>query len=159
MKHYIVGLDPGSTIGFALLDLDGHLIAVDSFKGNLSETISRVCRYGKVIIVGTDVCKIPKSVEKFAARVGAIIVSPNHDLLFHEKRRKTKDYLKFHSITLKDKHQRDALAAALVAYRHYRCLFNRIDNEVVDREISSEVKKIVLMNNISIKQAMRTVEH
>lgn len=155
MDGFIIGLDPGSTIGYAVLDFDGDLVEVDSFKENMSTTILEISKYGKVLLIGTDVMKIPKFVKKVAVQLGARIVSPGYDLLYDEKRKKTKEYLKEKDIKLKDKHQQDALAAALVAYRHIGGLFNRIDNEITDREISREVKKIVLIEDIPIKHALR----
>lgn len=158
MKYYIAGLDPGSTIGYALIDLDGKLEVVDSFKGSLNDTIFRVSSYGKVLIVGSDVSKISRTIEKFAATLGAGIVFPDHDLLFHEKRKKTKEFLKLQGFKLKNKHQRDALAAALVAYKHYRGLFNKIDNELDDRDRSNEIKREILVKNIPINKAKLLLE-
>ncbi len=157
MEHYILGLDSGATIGYALLDLDGNLVAIDSFKGTLSETIAKVSMYGKILIIGTDVSKISKFVEKFASKVSAIVVSPDHDLHYNEKRKKTKEYLKKYNLKLKDKHQMDALSAALIAYRHFNTLFNKINNEISDKSLLDEVKKEILINNIPIKKALKMV--
>jgi len=157
MDGYIIGLDPGSKIGYAVLDLDGNLVEVDSFKGDLDNTVKRISKYGKILLVGTDVMKIPKFVRKVSSQFGAKIISPEYDLLFYEKRKKTKEYLKKLDIKLKDKHQMDALAAALIAYRRVGGLFNKIDNEIKDESISREVKKIVLDEGISIKHALKKV--
>src|SRR3989344_5117596 len=128
MNGYFVGLDPGSTIGYAVLDLDGNVISIDSFKGSFADTIRAVTKYGKVLAVGTDVKKVPKFVEKFASKVGAKVIAPNYDLLYYEKLKKTKEYMKKNKIKLSDRHQMDALASALVAYKHFMVLFNKIDN-------------------------------
>ncbi|MFH1592141.1 MAG: DUF460 domain-containing protein [Candidatus Woesearchaeota archaeon] len=157
MDGYIMGLDPGSKIGYAVLDLDGNLIDVNSFKGDLDMVIKELSRYGKILIVGTDVMKVPKSVKKVATQLGAKVISPKYDLFFYEKRKKTKEYLKKREIKLKDKHQRDALAAALVAFRQVNGLFNRIDNEIKDEEVSKEVKKLVILEDIPIKHALRKI--
>ena len=156
MDYYIAGVDPGSTIGFVLLDLNGNLVVAESFKGDLNYTLSKAVKYGKIIIVGTDVCKIPKFVEKFASKLLADIVFPDHDLFYYEKRKRTKEYLKINHIKLEDKHQLDALAAALFAYNSHKALFNKIDNEF-DKESSYEIKKQVLINKIPIKHAIRNL--
>ncbi len=158
MDYYIAGLDPGTTIGFALLDLNGHLVAVDSFKGTIDDVFSLASRYGKIIIVGTDVSKVPKTLEKFASRIGALLISPDYDLMHYEKRKKAKNFLKRYDLKLKDKHQQDALAAALIAYRHFSSLFNKIHNEFSDEEITYAVKKEILLHNTSIKKARQRVE-
>ena len=157
MDGLILGLDPGSTIGYALIDFDGNIVAVDSFKGNLNETISEVMKYGKVLVIGTDVCKVPKFVEKFASLTGAQIVKPDYNLFYHEKRKKTKEFLKRLDTKLKNKHERAALAAALIAYRNFNGLFNKIDNEY-EKGTSNKIKKIVLEENIPIKKAFRKIK-
>jgi len=157
MDSYIVGLDPGSHIGYAILDLDGDLVAARSFKGDLSKVILEISRYGKVLLIGTDVMKVPKFVKKAAVQLGARVIAPEYDLSLQEKRRKTKEYLKDKDIKLKDMHQVDALAAALTAYKRVKSLFNKIDNEVSDEAISKSIKTLVLAENIPIKHAMQRV--
>ena len=158
MDYYIAGIDPGTTIGFALLDLNGHPVAVDSFKGTISDVFSLASRYGKIIIVGTDVSKTPKTIAKFASRIGAIVISPDYDMMYYEKRKKTKDYITYYGLKLKNKHQRDALLAALLAYRNFTTLFNKIHNEVSDEDVSYAIKKEVLLHNTSIKKARQDLE-
>ncbi len=48
----------------------------------------------------------------------------------------------------------DALASALFAYKSFKGLFNKIDNEIKDEIISSKVKKLVLVEQIPIKKAL-----
>jgi len=55
---------------------------------------------------------------------------------------------------LKNKHEMDALASALFAYKSFKGLFNKIDNEVKNEEISNKVKKLVLTEEINIKKAL-----
>ena len=158
MDYYIAGIDPGTTIGFALLDLNGNLVTVDSFKGTIDDVFSLASYYGKIIIIGTDVSNVSKTIEKFASRIGALVVSPDYDLMHYEKRKKTKEFLKLHNYKLKDKHQMDALAAALIAYRHFSSLFNKIHNELSDKELTYAIKKEILLNNTSIKRARQRIE-
>ena len=157
MDGYIVGIDPGNKVGYAILDLDGNLVEISSFKGNISKILLEISKYGKVLLIGTDVMKVPKFVKKVSVQLGAKVISPEYNLLLREKRKKTKAYLKKINTKLKDMHQLDALAAALVAYRHVKSLFNKIDNEIKDEKISKEVKKIVLVENIPIKHALEKI--
>ena len=157
MDSLILGLDPGNTIGYAALDFDGNIVAIDSFRGNLSEAISRVNKHGKVIVVGTDVKKVPRFVEKFSSKTGAQLISPKYNLLLQEKKKKTKEFLKDFDMKLKNRHEVAALAAAIIAFKSVNGLFNKIDNEY-DKDISNKIKQIVLCENIPIKKAFRKVK-
>lgn len=154
MDPLIVGIDPGSTIGYAVLDFDGKLREVGSFKGKLSDIIERVSRLGKPSIVGTDVDPIPKTIQKFSSLTGARIVFPKGNLLFIQKRKTTKKYLKKKDIKLKNRHELDALAAALIAWKSFKTLFNKIENKIPDEKLSKEVKKLVITEDIPIKKAL-----
>lgn len=153
MEYHIVGLDTGTTIAYALIDLNGNLVAIDSFKGTLMNVMEKIMLYGRVLIIGTDVAKTPRSIEKFASKVGASVVSPAHNLNFYEKRKKTKKYLRKYNIKVKNKHEMDALTSALIAYKHYNGLFNKINNQLTNKESLNDLKIEVLTNNIPIKKA------
>ncbi|MEK6922835.1 MAG: DUF460 domain-containing protein [Nanoarchaeota archaeon] len=157
MNGYIIGLDPGSKVGYAVLDLEGNLIEVDSFKGGIDRTISEIHKHGKVLLIGTDVMRVPKFVKKVSSQLGARVIAPEYDLLYCEKKKKTNRYLRKINIKLKDRHQLAALAAALIAYRQVKGLFNKIDNEIKDESVSSKVKSLVLIENIPIKHALKKV--
>lgn len=165
MEFLIVGLDPGATVGYAILDLDGGLVEVNSFKGNLDQAVKIISNKGKVIIIGTDVMNTPKFIQKFSARINAKVIVPERDLLYIRKKKLTKEYLKDKELKLKNKHEMDALASALFAYKSFKGLFNKIDNEISlflgrkalgkeSEEVSSKVKKLVLVEQIPIKKAL-----
>ena len=154
MEFVIVGLDPGATVGYAVLDLNGSLIEVSSFKGSLDQAVKIISNKGRVLVVGTDVKNSPKFIEKFSAKTNAKIIIPERDLLYIQKKKMTKEYLKEKEIKLKNKHEMDALASALFAYKSFKGLFNKIDNEVKNEEISNKVKKLVLTEEINIKKAL-----
>ncbi|MEK6934709.1 MAG: DUF460 domain-containing protein, partial [Nanoarchaeota archaeon] len=154
MESIIVGLDPGSIVGYAFLDLYGNLIDVGSLRGKLDDIVRKVSENGKAIIVGTDVNRVPKFIGKFSAKMNSKIISPNNDLLHIQKKRVTKEYLKFKNIKLKNKHEMDALASAIFAFKAYKKLFNKIDNEIKNEEISNKVKELVLVRQIPIKNAL-----
>ncbi|MBI2499677.1 DUF460 domain-containing protein [Candidatus Woesearchaeota archaeon] len=154
MESLIVGLDPGATVGYAILDLNGGLIDVGSFKGSLDQAVKIISNKGKVIIIGTDVMNTPKFIQKFSARINAKVIVPERDLLYIQKKKMTKEYLKEKELKLKNKHEMDALASALFAYKSFKGLFNKIDNEINNEEISNRVKKLVLVEQIPIKKAL-----
>lgn len=146
-KPIIVGIDPGTTTAYAVLDIDGNLVEVDSSKNmGLAELISRTARLGRVIVIGTDKSKVPELVCKYAARMGAKIISPDEDISVAEKKSMTKN---FH---MRNEHENDALASALAAFSEIRHIVEKINKmEYYDKEL---LKEIVIKKGMSIKGAM-----
>src|SRR3989338_1965903 len=69
-KLLIVGIDPGITTAYAVLDIEGKLIKTSSSKEfGLNQIISETTELGKVVLVGTDKSKIPNLVHLFAAKL------------------------------------------------------------------------------------------
>ena len=68
MKHLaIIGLDPGTTSAYAILNLKGELIKTNSGKEfSLSEMIKEIMDECTPLIVSTDKAKIPGFVEEFS---------------------------------------------------------------------------------------------
>ena len=155
-KLLIVGIDPGTTTGFAVLDIEGNIIDLNSSKQlDLKKLISKTLDFGKVVLVGTDKLKVPGLVEAFATKLGARIISPQEDIKVHEKRKMTSDF------NFKDDHQGDALASALFAYKETRTLLDKIDFFVEDTKkhgIKDRIKELVLTKKISIKNAVSIIE-
>ncbi len=158
MESLILGIDPGSTIGFAVLDLDGKLVKIDSLRNcDLNKAVSKIRGLGKIIAVGTDVKPAPKFVDKFASNFGAKIIEPKDDLQLKYKHKVTKEFLKNKKIKVKNKHELDALAAALIAFKHYQPLFNKIDNhlnQINKNYLNKKIKNTVLTKEIPIKKAI-----
>ena len=158
MELLILGLDPGSTIGYAVLNLEGKLVKIESSRNSsLNQTISKVNKLGKIVVIGTDVTPAPKFVDKAASNLGAEVIEPKDDLLLKYKKKLTKEFLKDKDIKIKNKHELDALAAALNAFKHYKPLFNKIDNHLnqINKEyLNNKIKNTVLVNKISIKKAL-----
>ncbi len=155
-KLLIVGLDPGTTTGFAVLDIEGNLVHLDSSKQlGLNSLISESVKLGKAILVGTDKSKAPRLIEEFSTKLGARIASPKEDLKVDEKRKIT-DKLVFD-----DDHQGDALASALFAYKSAKPLLDKIDffaKENKKISIKDRIKEIVITKQISIKSAVAIIE-
>ncbi len=155
-KLLIAGIDPGTTTGYAVLDIDGNLIYTGSSKQlDLNSLISEIIKLGKVILAGTDKSKIPNLVSAFATKVGAKIAKPNEDLKIDEKRKMTLNY------NFYDEHQGDALASALFAYKSYRQLLDKIDffvNKNQKHNIKNKIKEMVITKGISIKSAVSIIE-
>ena len=152
----IVGIDPGITTAYAILDIGGKLIKTNSSKNfELNQIISETIKIGKVVLVGTDKAKVPNLVYMFATKLGARIISPDEDLKVEEKRKMASGF------SFEDGHQGDALAAALFAYKTSKPLLDKIDSYAKDcrkDEIKDRIKELVIMKKISIKGAVAIIE-
>ncbi len=156
-KLLIAGVDPGTTLGYALLDLNGKVIKTRSSKQlEMSSLILEMIKEGRVVIIGTDKGKTPKFIEKLASKIGARIIKPQEDMSVEEKRETTKEY------DLGDEHEKDALASALYAFKRIRGLLNKIDNYLKENGkegVSNEVKEIMLSGRgLRIYEAVDIVE-
>ncbi|MFH8080501.1 MAG: DUF460 domain-containing protein [Candidatus Aenigmatarchaeota archaeon] len=124
IRLLIVGFDPGEKAGLALIDTFGRLILLTSkSSASLSHFSQIILKYGKPIIVATDRKPTPKSVEKLAKSLGAKIYTPSETLTVKEKN----DMVKRYEINVKNDHERDAVTAALKAYKHYVSLFKKVN--------------------------------
>ncbi len=158
-KKLVVGIDPGTTLGYAVFDLDGNVVAIDSSKElDLNSLITKIISYGQPILVGTDKKNVPGLVEKFATKTGAKMVCPKEDLLTADKFRETKPFVDKFS----NAHEVDAIASALVCFSFYRDLFNKIEIFVErnkKEQIKDDIKEIVIKHGLSIKTAADMIEH
>ncbi|MBI2654546.1 DUF460 domain-containing protein [Candidatus Woesearchaeota archaeon] len=155
-KLLIVGIDPGTTIGYAVLDIEGNLIYLHSSKQlDLNSLIAKTVELGKAVLVGTDKLKVPGLVQAFATKLGARIVSPEQDLKVDEKRSIVKNF------KCEDEHQSDALASALFTFKESRQLLDKIDAFASDNKkhsIKNKIKELVITKRISIKNAAGIIE-
>ena len=155
-KPIVVGIDPGITTAYAVLDLEGNIIQLNSSKElDLNRLVSETFSLGKPILIGTDKAKIPHLIDSYSAKTGARIINPSEDLKVDEKKDATKN------LNFGDNHQMDALASALFALRSVRPLIEKID-KILDENKKSflrdKVKALVLRKQISIKSAIEIIE-
>jgi len=125
-KYTIVGIDPGTTVGLAFLDLKGRVIDVESGKNlSLSEIMYELRDHGEPVIVATDKAKAPEMVKRIASMTHARLYTPPEDLTQQEKAELIRRY------NLKNQHEKDALAAAVKAYNVHsgkiRSLLKKLD--------------------------------
>jgi len=156
-KLIIVGIDPGTTLGYAVLDIKGSVIRTASSKNmGLGSLISEIIKLGKVVIIGCDKKKVPGFVEKFASKLGARVISPRQDILLTDKKllvgkRKTAN-----------SHELDALASAMFSYKKITPLLRKIDsfaNTYKKHEHADEIKRILLTKDgFSIRKASDLIE-
>lgn len=154
----IAGVDPGTTLGYALLDIEGNIVKLKSSKQlDLNTLISEIISYGIPIFIGTDRKDIPGFIGKLGRKLGARIITSEKDMPVGYKKTITKEFEKQY----KDEHQRDALAGALYALRQIKSLLEKIERFVRENHkegLKDELITLVLKNEISIKLALEILE-
>ncbi|NIO44424.1 MAG: DUF460 domain-containing protein [Candidatus Aenigmarchaeota archaeon] len=140
-KPLIVGLDVGTTTGLSIHDLKKSLLYLKSKKHfSTSNIIKRIMIFGTPLIIATDKQKVPNKIKKIASSFNAKIFHPDHDLTVGEKDRVV-------NISMKDDHERDALAASLFAFKLYASQFNTIDRSLETLALerySDKVKEMIV---------------
>jgi hypothetical protein len=145
----IVGVDPGTTVGFAVLDLDGKVIKIGSEKElSLDRLVSKITKLGTVIIVGCDKAKIPSFVQDFATKFHAKIISPKSDTAVVEKRSLTEKYK--HS----NAHEMDALSSAIFAFKKVQALLRKIKANIPELDMFEDIADLVIREQVSIHAAL-----
>ncbi|MBS3156172.1 DUF460 domain-containing protein [Candidatus Woesearchaeota archaeon] len=131
-KDIIVGIDPGTTKGYALLDLEGNLLKLN--------------------------IPAPKLVRKIATATGARIIHPEASLDTKRKRKLTSPYGRELKKENLDKHKLDSLAAANYAFKRIRSQLEKIKivlNQKNKSYLEKDVTSLVITKNISIHHALQ----
>lgn len=126
MKRLLfVGVDPGTTVGFAVLDIDGSVVDKGSFKGSsFSSLVSRIISSGVPLVVATDKSKVPSFVLRLSSALGARVWFPRFDISVSDKRSLVSESV--------NDHVRDSLAAVRLAFKSFKPLINRVRRVVPD---------------------------
>lgn len=155
-KLLIAGIDPGTTVGYAFIDLHGNVVSIGSEKHlDLDSLVSKTVSIGKVIVVGTDKGKVPGFVEKFANALGARLVKPDHDLLSKEKVELVRGF------DADNDHQLDSLAAALFSFKKLRTLLKKVEEYIENydkQNIAVKLTDLVVSKGMSISKTVDLLE-
>jgi hypothetical protein len=148
----IAGIDPGTTVGWAVFDLNGKVVALGSQKElDLDSVVSKSTAYGKIILVGSDKAKIPSFVEDVGTKCGAKVIGPAQDVRVDEKRNMTR------LLSFQNSHEMDALASGLIAFKKFHPLLNKI-RLFLEKEkrlsLFEDVAELVIKEEISIRAAI-----
>jgi hypothetical protein len=138
-RHLIVGIDPGTTTAVAAVDLDGNLLHLASSRQmNMGDVVESLYRVGKPLIIASDVQEMPYSVEKIRRAFSAVAYTPKQDVSVETKIELTSDF------SYGNDHERDALSAALDAYRQYRHRFQNLLKRIPPGHDLDEVRARVI---------------
>ena len=147
-RYLIVGIDPGTTTAFAALDLDGNLLHLQSSRQmNMGDVIESLYRVGKPLIIASDVQDMPFSVEKIRRAFSAIAYTPKQDVSVETKLELAAPF------PYGNDHERDALSAALDAYRQYRHKFQNLLKRIPPGYDLDEVRARVIRGQ-SLEQVL-----
>jgi predicted RNase H-like nuclease (RuvC/YqgF family) len=138
-RYLIVGIDPGTTTAVAAVDLDGNLLHLASSRQmNMGDVVESLCRVGKPLIIASDVQEMPYSVEKIRRAFSAVAYTPKQDVSVETKVELTAAF------PYGNDHERDALSAALDAYRQYRHKFQNLLKRIPPGHDLDEVRARVI---------------
>ena len=149
-NYTIVGIDPGTTIGVAIIDLNGNPVEVFSSKNySIADTITRIISRGKPLIVASDVTPTPAMVKKIGGLFSSFVHELDGSLSTEEKIALTKG----EGYEYKNVHERDALAACINAFKRYKKKFSQVQKKTPPGVNVEEVKALVV-KGMSISAAI-----
>jgi predicted RNase H-like nuclease (RuvC/YqgF family) len=123
----------------AVLDLKGKVIRTVSARSfSISDIVEVMVETGRPIIVATDKYPIPGAVEKIKRAFNAVLYAPSTSLSIEQKIKDTKN------IEHSNDHERDALAAAIDAYRSYKNKLEQIEKKAPEGLDLDELKMLIL---------------
>ncbi len=150
-KYTIVGIDPGTTVGIAILSFDGELLLSESIRGiSHDEVVRMIAEYGKPAIVATDVYPVPSAVEKIRRSFNAVIWSPGGEIRAEEKIALARKF------GYSNDHERDSLTAAMATYKAYKNVFSRVEKRA-PKYLDLDSIKFYVINGASIDEAIEKV--
>jgi len=155
-KSVIVGIDPGITVGIAVIDLNGNVVALHSERNMpVGEVFRFISEIGHPVVVATDVSPAPGFVEKIARSFKANLFVPRESLRVEEKN----ELLRSLGVKVDDDHQRDALAAAYKAYLRLKPKLEHVEAKLREAGLekkADEVKALVIQG-YNLGEAMQKV--
>ena len=141
-----VGVDPGTTTGVALVDLDGHLLDVLSTRtADTADVIEWIVERGRPVLVAADVTPMPATVDQVRRSFDAAGWEPDSDIPVDEKQHRTRE------AGYDNDHERDAMAAALYAHDAHADQIRRITRKVPPRVDRGEVVKRVVADGEAVQ--------
>ncbi len=158
----IVGIDPGTTTAAVILDLSGNILSIQSGKNlKRSDVINLILEKGDPIIIASDVYPVPKSIEKLAASFNCKLIHPEENYSRRDKwsfMRSNFEETYRHKKLYKNRHERDALLAAIFGWNAIKALVNKIETRLEGEEIfeyRDQIKSKVILEGRSISSAMK----
>ncbi|MEM2128987.1 MAG: DUF460 domain-containing protein [Candidatus Bathyarchaeia archaeon] len=161
MKHLIVGIDPGVTVGLAAITLNGKPVLIESKRSwSFSDLIKTISELGEATIVSSDVSPAPELLEQLSHKLNAVLFVPLFSMASIEKRQTAKEYAQNFEFKIRNVHEADALAAAVKAYRHYQTRLEQTEEKLKRLGLDplvDEVKSLVV-RGYTVKRAVQMLQ-
>lgn len=140
MPTYIIAaIDPGATTGIAILSLSGKKIATASTNGGMGDAVRIIERHGTPSLIACDVSPAPEAAQKIASYFSCRLFEPGRGVREEEKRQIAK------GAGVENNHERDAYAAAVLAYRQHANKLRQIESlPDISREDKERVSHLML---------------
>lgn len=149
----IVGIDPGTTLSYCAMDLNGRVVLLKSSKiVRFNEMLFELAEEGHVLAVGSDKSKNPDLIRRLAAKTGAKVITPKEDMKVEEKRKMTQGF------AANNQHETDALCACLYAYNELLPLIRKVQEKTGDNPRKKLIERLVIRDGISISDALIEIE-
>jgi len=158
-RYFILGIDPGTTAAYCLLSLEGRIRVLRSRKGlTRADIIREVYEKGIPVMIASDVPQVPHFVEKIASTINAPVFTPPKPIPVSEKQELARDYSD--TFRVRNAHERDALTAAVYAYRSIQSKLQQIDRILREEQLQIDRNhlKALVIKGISINEARATLE-
>ena len=157
-RYFILGIDPGSTAAICMLTLNGKIHRLVSGKSlTRADIIRRVYEQGIPVMVATDVTPVPHFVKKIASTVNAELYIPKRDIPVSDKQELAREFSD--GFKIRNAHERDALTAAVYAFRSIQPKLQQIERKIRDEQLvldRTQLKALVI-KGMSMKEAMTSL--
>jgi predicted RNase H-like nuclease (RuvC/YqgF family) len=122
------------------------------------DIIREVYDKGIPAIIASDVPQPPNLIEKIASTVNAPIFTPQKPIAVSDKQELAREYGT--DMKIRNAHERDALTAAVYAYRSLLPKFQQIDKKIRDEQLSVDRNylKALVIKGSSINEALAKIE-
>jgi predicted RNase H-like nuclease (RuvC/YqgF family) len=157
-KFFILGIDPGTTAAICLLSLTGRIHLLKSRKGLTRADILRlVYEQGIPVLVGSDVPQVPHFVEKIASTINVETHTPQKPIPVSEKQELAREYSE--EVRTRNSHERDALTAAVYAFRSIAPKLRQIDKKIRDEQLTIDRNhlKALVIKGMPINEAIASL--
>ena len=155
MREYIiVGVDPGHTIGLCAMNLEGkHLHSLSIENGGMRQTVSQIESWGTPSIIACDVFPASDFAIKLASYFNVKLHTPNRNVREDFKRSVLKhEENKSGRKLASNNHERDALCAAVMAWRDSQ---NLIRSQLSENHPDSKKLKVISTHKFSFDSRLQ----
>lgn len=157
-SYLIIGIDPGHTVGVAALDLSGHLLHVSHISGDRADlkatgfpaAVSLIESWGTPSLIATDVRPAPEMALKLASVFNVPLYVPARPWREDDKKEALRNLISHlqspvrSSSIAQNTHERDALSAAIQAWRAQQNLLREADTREMPFELKERFKHLLL---------------